>query len=172
MLWVFSHWSWLLREPPPAEACLDPMQKGLGGLRVRREVPQSMGQRGRPWGSVSPGVGPSGAGRQWAAGASPRVCSAWTCRFSAPRAPCLTPEASVSVSAVCRNLAEPELDRHLGPELQRPDEGALSLALKGASTFYALWSKGVGTWPSARGSRPQIPQAQKHRTLQGGQEKS
>ena len=63
-------------------------------------------------------------------------------------------------------------DRHLGPELQRPDEGALSLALKGASTFYALWSKGVGTWPSARGSRPQIPQAQKHRTLQGGQEKS
>lgn len=128
---------------------------------MRREVPQSMGQRGRPWGSVSPGVGPSGAGRQWAAEASPRVCSAWTCRFSAPRAPCLRPEASVSVSAVCRNLAEPEPDRHLGPELQRPDEGALSLALKGASTFYALWSKGVGTWPSARGSRPQIPQAQK-----------
>ena len=118
-------------------------RKGLGGLHVRREVPQSTGQRGRPWGSVSPGVGPSGAGRQRATGPPPRVCSVWTCRFSAPRAPCLTPEASVLVSAVCGNLAEPYQDRHLGPELECPDEGALSLAL-GASTFYAFWSKGVG----------------------------
>ena len=136
-----------------------PYAEGLGGLRVRQEVPQSTGQIGRPGGSMSPGVGPLGAGRQWAAGASPRVCSAWTCRFSAPRAPCLRLEASVSVSAVYKNLAEPEQDRHLGPELQCPDEGALSLALKGASTFYAFCSKGVGTWPSTQGSRPQIPQA-------------
>ena len=32
---------------------------------------------------------------------------------------------------VCWNLAEPEQDRHLGSELQLPDEGALSLALTG-----------------------------------------
>ena len=123
-----------------------------GGATVHGPEREALGQRVTR-------CRPLGSGRQWAAGASPRVCSAWTCRFPAPRAPCLILEASVSVSAVYRNLAEPEQDRHLGPELQCPDEGALSLALKGVSTFYAFWSKGVGTWPSAQGSRPQIPQA-------------
>ena len=37
-----------------------PYAEGLGGLRVRQEVPQSTGQRGRPWGSVLPGVAPLG----------------------------------------------------------------------------------------------------------------
>ena len=80
---------------------------------------------------MSPGVSPSGAGTQRAAGAAPRVCSAWTRSFSAPKAPRLKLGGSISVIPVCWNLAEPEQDRHLGSELQLPDEGALSLALTG-----------------------------------------